>query len=560
MYIVCNVRRVQMQCTVPIEHAVRPTNKIKLSATSVDLIPVETHSRAVLIYGAFLLDSQSGQGEEDIRARALARERRGGEMVSTSTHTSVQRRRRQWTLALVTVASLLERADEALLPAVYREVGAELGASPAALGSLTLCRALVQAVCYPLAACAAARHDRARVVAAGAFLWAVPTMLVGVSGTFVQMAIARGFNGVGLALVVPAMNSLAADYSDDTTRGSAFGWLGMASRVGAMMGGTLGVLLAPTTFLGVHGWRLAFHILALLSFALAVSTWFLASDPRPPSASEKSTASVARELLGEAKDVVRLPTFQILVAQGVAGSVPWTALTFAAMWLELVGFTHWETSVIINLNQLTGALGSLFAGLIGDPMARRFPNAGRVALAQVSTASTVPVAAVLLLALPIDPSAGAAYAAAFAVLGFVMPWCPPATNNPILAEIVPQKARTTVYALDRFFETIFSSFAPAVVGILAERVFGYKPASSATGMAERENAAALAKAVFAEIAVPMAICCSIYSLLYCTYPADRERAQKAALVAPEDQDCENANSSTATGVDGLNQALLARND
>ncbi|KAF7049928.1 hypothetical protein CFC21_058379 [Triticum aestivum] len=514
-------------------------------------------------------------------------------MVSTSTHTSVQRRRRQWTLALVTVASLLERADEALLPAVYREVGAELGASPAALGSLTLCRALVQAVCYPLAACAAARHDRARVVAAGAFLWAVPTMLVGVSGTFVQvsslrlmacllleyilvtvparakngthdyfvqMAIARGFNGVGLALVVPAMNSLAADYSDDTTRGSAFGWLGMASRVGAMMGGTLGVLLAPTTFLGVHGWRLAFHILALLSFALAVSTWFLASDPRPPSASEKSTASVARELLGEAKDVVRLPTFQILVAQGVAGSVPWTALTFAAMWLELVGFTHWETSVIINLNQLTGALGSLFAGLIGDPMARRFPNAGRVALAQVSTASTVPVAAVLLLALPIDPSAGAAYAAAFAVLGFVMPWCPPATNNPILAEIVPQKARTTVYALDRFFETIFSSFAPAVVGILAERVFGYKPASSATGMAERENAAALAKAVFAEIAVPMAICCSIYSLLYCTYPADRERAQKAALVAPEDQDCENANSSTATGVDGLNQALLARND
>ncbi|KAF7041662.1 hypothetical protein CFC21_051427 [Triticum aestivum] len=334
----------------------------------------------------------------------------------------------------------------------------------------------------------------------------------------------------------------------------------MASRLGAMTGGTLGVLLAPTTFLGVPGWRLAFHILALLSVALAVSTWFLASDPRPPSTSEKSTATVARELAMEARDVVRLPTFQILVAQGVAGSVPWTALTFAAMWLELVGFTHWETSVITNLNQLTGALGSLFAGLIGDTMARRFPNAGRVALAQVSTASTVPVAAVLLLALPIDPSAGAAYAAAFAVLGFVMPWCPPATNNPILAEIVPEKARTTVYALDRFFETIFSSFAPAVVGILAERVFGYQPASGGTGKAERENAAALAKAVFAEIAVPMAICCSIYSLLYCTYPSDRQRAQKAALVAPEEEDCEHAASSTPTGVDGLNQALLARSD
>jgi MFS family permease len=243
------------------------------------------------------------------------------------------------------------------------------------------------------------------------------------------MAIARGFNGVGLALVVPAMFSLVADYSDDTTRGSAFGWLMMASRVGAMVGGSLGVLLAPTTFLGVPGWRLAFHVLALLSVALAISTWLLATDPRPASRSKKTTVSVAKEMLMEAKDVVRVPTFQILVAQGVAGSVPWSALTFAAMWLELVGFTHWQTSVITNLNVLAGAFGALFAGYIGDPMARRFPDTGRIALAQVSTASTIPIAAVLLLALPVNPSAGAAYAAVFFVLGFVMPWCPSATNK-----------------------------------------------------------------------------------------------------------------------------------
>jgi MFS family permease len=99
------------------------------------------------------------------------------------------------------------------------------------------------------------------------------------------------------------------------------------------------------------------------------------------------------------------------------------------MWLELVGFTHWQTTAITNLNVLAGALGALFSGYIGDPMARRFPNAGRIALAQVSTASTIPIAAVLLLALPNDPSAGAAYAAVFFVLGFVMPWCPAATNK-----------------------------------------------------------------------------------------------------------------------------------
>ena len=117
--------------------------------------------------------------------RTLARTRVFVEEMGSS---AAQRRRRQWTLALVTAAALLERADEALLPAVYKEVGEALRVTPTALGSLTLCRALVQAVCYPLATCAAARYDRARVVAAGAFLWAVATLLVGASGTFLQVS------------------------------------------------------------------------------------------------------------------------------------------------------------------------------------------------------------------------------------------------------------------------------------------------------------------------------------------------------------------------------------
>ncbi|RCV45829.1 hypothetical protein SETIT_9G485000v2 [Setaria italica] len=471
--------------------------------------------------------------------------------------------RRRWTLALVTAAALLERADEALLPAVYREVGAALGASPTALGSLTLCRAVVQALCYPLATCAAARHDRARVVAAGAFLWAVATLLVGASGTFLQMALARGFNGVGLALVVPAIYSLVADYSDDATRGLAFGWVVMAQSMGHAAGNSLGVLLAATSFVGVPGWRLAFYVLALVSASLAALTWLLGADPRPRTGKATATAALA-QLVREARDVVRVPTFQIIVAQGVAGTIPWSALSFAAMWLELVGFTHWQTTLITNLNSLANALGALFAGFVGDPLALRFPNTGRIALAQVCTASTVPLSAVLLLGLPDDPTAGAAYAAAFFILGFAMSWCPVATNNPIFAEIVPEKARTTVYAMDRCFESVFASFAPPLVGILAERVFGYQPGASGTSVdVDRENAAALGKAVFAEIAVPITVCCLTYSALYWTYPADRQRAQMAALqAAAEDQDCDCEASVVAnatTAADGLNQALLTGN-
>jgi hypothetical protein len=114
------------------------------------------------------------------------KERRGEELPATAMGREAEARRR-WTLVLVNLASVLEKADEVLLPAVYREVGAELGVSPTALGSLTLCRAIVQAASYPLAAYASARHDRARVIAVGAFLWAAATLLVAVSGSFLQV-------------------------------------------------------------------------------------------------------------------------------------------------------------------------------------------------------------------------------------------------------------------------------------------------------------------------------------------------------------------------------------
>lgn len=88
---------------------------------------------------------------------------------------------------LVNLAAIMERVDEALLPAVYREVGEALRATPAALGALTLCRSSVQAACYPLAAYTAVRYDRARVVTLGAFLWAAATFLVAVSDNFAQV-------------------------------------------------------------------------------------------------------------------------------------------------------------------------------------------------------------------------------------------------------------------------------------------------------------------------------------------------------------------------------------
>lgn len=108
--------------------------------------------------------------------------------------------------------------------------------------------------------------------------------------------------------------------------------------------------------------------------------------------------------------------------------------------------------------------------------------------------------------------------------------------SPIFAEIVPEKSRASVYALDRSFESILSSFAPPIVGILAQQVYGYKQSSADGDFAtNRENAVSLGKALYAAIGIPMTLCCLIYSFLYFTYPRDRERARMEALIESEMQ-------------------------
>jgi hypothetical protein len=116
------------------------------------------------------------------------------------------------------------------------------------------------------------------------------------------------------------------------------------------------------------------------------------------------------------------------VAQGVSGSFHWSALSFAPMWLELIGFSHSDTAVVMTIFWAGRSLGGLLGGKMGDALALRYPNAERIVLSQISSGSAVPLAAVLLRGLPDDPSTGVAYAAVLFVMGMFISWNGPATN------------------------------------------------------------------------------------------------------------------------------------
>ncbi|RCV31012.1 hypothetical protein SETIT_6G142300v2 [Setaria italica] len=371
------------------------------------------------------------------------------------------------TLLMVNLASIMERADEAPRGSGPSRCAAPPCRPPATRSPPTLSRATT-----------------APVVPACAFLWAAANFLVAVSDSFAQVAVARGMNGIGLALVTPAIQSLVADYTDDKTRGSAFGWLQLTGNLGSLIGGLFAIMLASTTFMGIASWRIAFHAVALISVIVGILVRLYAEDPH-----------FRNDLVIDAKAVIKIPSFHIIVAQGITGSFPWCALSFAPMWLELMGFTHTGTGILM----ITFAAASSLGG--------RSPNSGRIILSQINSASAVPLAALLLLGLPDDPSTGFLHGFVIFIVGLSISWNAPATNNPIFAEIVPERSMTSIYALDRSFESVFAAFAPLVVGYLAEHAYGYSPA------------------LYAAIAGPMLLYCFIYSLLYQTYPRDRERAR-----------------------------------
>ena len=114
-------------------------------------------------------------------------------------------------------------------------------------------------------------------------------------------------------------------------------------------------------------------------------------------------------------------------AQGIVGSIPWTALVFFTLYLQLLGMSDFAASVLMALflgstgapsslrievyvvlltdgnyiatvtsTQYRAALGGLLGGYVGDLAARRHPHHGRIYACQFSVAIGIPFSLLIL--------------------------------------------------------------------------------------------------------------------------------------------------------------------
>lgn len=176
-------------------------------------------------------------------------------------------RQQRFVLAAAILGSSMAYIDGSAVSVALPVIQAQLSAS------ITLMQWVVNAYTVFLAALMLTggslgdRYGRRRIFIIGVTLFALASLWCGLSRGAVELAIARGVQGVGGALLVPSNLAIIGASFPKETRGKAIGSWAAASAMAAALGPVLGGWLADAI-----SWRAIFFInlpLALLTLAIA---------------------------------------------------------------------------------------------------------------------------------------------------------------------------------------------------------------------------------------------------------------------------------------------------
>lgn len=437
---------------------------------------------------------------------------------------------------------MIEGMDVQLLPGSFHALEKDLSLTPTMLATLSVCQGLTQAFSGPLwGALADGGVERRRLLATGTLCWGVLTMGLAMVNNFHQMVVLRVLNGVALGMLSPVSQSLIADMAPADGAGRLFGMAEFSKDFGMSMSALCTTSFASRTYYGVHGWRLAFAFVALLSLVNAYLTATFMKEYRRPR-SQAAPALTTVSVFAGLRNIVgfwKIQSFKLLVAQGIFGCIPWAALSFSTLYFQSAGITDVGAATLSTAFMVSAAFGHLLGGFVGDRFAALSPLHGRPLTAQISVFAGIPVVYYAF-------SGNLTYEGIFILLvtlGLTAKWVAAGVTCPILAEIVGEQHRGSIMA---WMLAITNSSAVAIggplVGYLAEHVFGYIVATD--GAVAIGNSQALARAIMWCSVVPWGLCLCCFSLLHLTYPKDVTKARAVAVLRAAESSFLSADDGT----------------
>lgn len=451
----------------------------------------------------------------------------------------MQQRPQTRLLHLLCLVGGLEGADSVLLPCVFLALQSDLGITLKQLAMMSLVQGLSGNLAAPLWGMLADRGmlRRKTIIVVGCVFQGLITMALGTVDNMHPMLVLRALNGAFLASLRPIVNGIVADITAEANRGKVYGAVGMAMYVGAMVGTIVGTNLARKTIVGLQGWRAAFLIVGAASALVGLVAGLAIEEPARLQRKVSGTYArgcgwaAFRAEFREVSKCFRMPSFCVLILQGCFGTVPWNALGYKTMFFQLSGMTDQHASLIDVFSQIAGALGGLLGGLIGDGLSRCTRNHGRPLTAQTSVLLGIPLVWLIFMTKPPEGAAFTYYAVLMVALGLTATWCGNGVNLPILSQLVEEDRRATILAWEGTLESSCSVvFGNAMVGLLAENVFGYDLSSVQGAAADPSNSRALGMALALVSFFPWMLCFACYSLLHWTYPRDLKWLREQELI------------------------------
>ncbi|TDD15116.1 MFS transporter [Kribbella turkmenica] len=198
-------------------------------------------------------------------------------IITPSERTPATRARRRFVLALVCAAVAIVGIDGAIVNVALASIQHELGIGHGTLQWVVVAYGLLLGGFLLLAGRMADQLGRRRVFLAGIAIFTGASLLAGIAQHAGLLIVARGVQGVGAALIVPAaLSLLAVTFAEGPERDRAVGLFGAVDGVAASAGVVMGGLLAAGL-----GWRWAFFIHVPVGIALLVAALVFLSADRP---------------------------------------------------------------------------------------------------------------------------------------------------------------------------------------------------------------------------------------------------------------------------------------
>ncbi|CAL5220314.1 g2303 [Coccomyxa viridis] len=463
---------------------------------------------------------------------------------------------------------------------MYGPIARGLGCTAVQIGTLTTWRGVVQAAMTPFVGSAGNALNRVILSAVGTVIWGVTSVGLGAAQSFAQAAAFASLNGVGLALVLPCVQSILADVYSPERRGLAFGLVLTTGAVGQIVFNYLAIDTGGQTIHGVPGWRMVFYIMAGVAGLTTVLTLLFGIEPRNIKAKDAleperekhrvAKLHIVKQVFGgvatmaqDCRKIFVVPSFVIILLGEIIMAIGGSGAGYQIMYFEITGFSATDTATMLIFFNVGNAIGMLTGGVLGDLFAKRFPRYARPFVNQLSMIIIAPLFFILYKGLPGSsrfsdgiPShlhySLPSYCALLFFMTIVAPW-EQANNAAMFAEVIPDNLRSSAYAFDKGITGLLGALAAPLVGVLAQRVWGGRglvnnsalpkdvdPSSArAQTLYARNvhNAMALENALLWLMIAAMLLRAAVYGALYFTLPRDARRV-KENRAAPKPRDPE----------------------